>query len=82
MLVAKMDLLIKKLESPHKGVNEIMESRITCETCGDIGYLGNTFPLTEEDVNLVVNNNPQQLRIPSSARMEFQAQPLLLPTTR
>jgi hypothetical protein len=37
MLVAKMDLLMKKLESPHQEVNQIMESRITCETYGDTG---------------------------------------------
>jgi hypothetical protein len=35
MLAAKMDLLMKKLESPHKEVNQIMESWITCETCGN-----------------------------------------------
>ena len=30
MLAAKMDLLMKKLESPHKEVNQVSESRMTC----------------------------------------------------
>jgi hypothetical protein len=32
MLAAKMDLLMKKLESPHQEVYQIMESQITYET--------------------------------------------------
>ena len=37
MLAAKMDLLMKKLESPHKEVNQVSESRMTCKTCGRLG---------------------------------------------
>ena len=38
MLAAKMDLLMKKLESPHKEVNQVSESRMTCETYGETGH--------------------------------------------
>jgi hypothetical protein len=57
MLAAKMDLLMKKLESPHQEVNQIMESRMTCETCGETGHSGNACPLTQEDENFVGTNN-------------------------
>ena len=46
MLAAKMDLLMKKLEYPHQEVNQIMKSRMTCETCGKSGNSGNACPLT------------------------------------
>jgi hypothetical protein len=58
MLVAKMDLLMKKLESPHQEFNQIMESRITYETCGDTGHSGNSCLTTQEDVDFNGNNNP------------------------
>ena len=59
MLAAKMDLLMKKLESPHQEVNPVSESRMTCETCGETGHSGNSCPLTQEDANFVrSNNNP------------------------
>ena len=32
MLAAKLELLMKKLESPHQEVNQVSESRMTCET--------------------------------------------------
>jgi len=57
MLAAKMDLLMKKLESPHHEVNQIMESRITCETCGDTGHSGDNCPTTQEDAKFIGNNN-------------------------
>jgi hypothetical protein len=58
MLAAKMVLLIKKLESPHQEVNQIMESWITCETRGNTGHSGNDFPSTQEDTNFIGNSNP------------------------
>ena len=59
MLAAKMDLLMNKLESPHQEVNQVSESRMTCETCGETGHSGNSCPLTQEDANFVgSNNNP------------------------
>jgi len=53
MLAAKMDLLMEKLESLHQEVNQNIESRITCETCGNNGHSGNTCPFTQEDVNFI-----------------------------
>ena len=61
MLAAKMDLLMKKLESPHQEVNQIMESRMTCETCSETGHSSNSCPLTQEDANFVGTNNPNNL---------------------
>jgi hypothetical protein len=61
MLAAKMNLLMKKLESPHQEFNQIMKSRITCETCGNTGHSGNTCTSTQEDVNFIGNNNPNNL---------------------
>ena len=60
MLAAKMDLLMKKLESPHKEVNQVLKSRMTCETCGETGHSGTSSPLTQEDANFdgTNNNNP------------------------
>ena len=46
MLAAKMDLLMKRLESPHQEANQVMDSRMTCETCGETGHTGNPCPIT------------------------------------
>ena len=63
MLVAKMDLLMKKLESPHMEANQVSESRMTCETCGKTEHSGTSCPLTQEDANFVGtnNNNPNSV---------------------
>ena len=59
MLAAKLELLIKKLEYPHQEVNQVLESRLTCETCGETGHSGTSCPLTQVDANFVgSNNNP------------------------
>ena len=59
MLAAKLELLMKKLESPNQEVNQVSESRMTCETCGETGHSGTSCPLTQEDANFVgSNNNP------------------------
>ena len=52
-----MDLLMKKLESPHKEVNQVSESWMTCETCGETGHSDTSCPLTQEDANFVGTNN-------------------------
>ena len=52
-----MDLLMKKLDSPHKEVNQVSESRMTCETCGETRHSGTSCPLTQEDANIVGTNN-------------------------
>ena len=57
MLAAKMDLLMKKLESPHKKVNQT-EFRMTCEKCGNTGHSGKSCPFTQEDENSIGDNTP------------------------
>ena len=57
MLAAKMDLLMKRLESLHQEANQIMDSRMTCETCGETGHTGNSCPPTQEEANFVGTNN-------------------------
>ena len=57
MLAAKLELLMKKLESPDLEVNQVSESRMTCETCGETGHSGISCPLTQEDANFVGSNN-------------------------
>ena len=57
MLAAKMDLLMKKLESPHQEVDQT-ESRMTCEKCGNTGHSGKSCPFTQEDENSIGNNTP------------------------
>ena len=56
-LVAKMDLLMKNLESPHQEVNQT-EFRMTCEKCGNTGHSGKSCPLTQDDENSIGNNTP------------------------
>ena len=57
MLAAKMDLLMKRLESPHQEANRVMDSRMTCETCGETGHTGNSCPITHEEAHFVGANN-------------------------
>ena len=58
MLAAKMDLLMKKLESPHQEVNQILVSQMTCEKCGNTRHSGKSCPITQEDENSIGNNTP------------------------
>ena len=67
MLTAKMDLLMKKFEETaieKKEVMQILDSRMTCEECGNTGHMGINCPELQEDVNFINNNNnnyrPQQ----------------------
>ena len=38
MLATKLEPLMKKLESPHQEVNQVSESCMTCEICGEIKH--------------------------------------------
>ena len=57
MLAANMDLLMKKLESPHQEANQVMDSRMTCKTCGEIGHTSNSCPITQEEAHFIGANN-------------------------
>ena len=56
-LVAKMDLLMKKLESTHQEVKQT-ESQMTCEKCGNTGHSGKSCPFTQEDENSIGKTLP------------------------
>jgi hypothetical protein len=61
MIVAKMDLLAKKVESIEK-MNTLepmqaMESHMTCEVCGELGHSRQHCPETCEDLNFVNDNS-------------------------
>ena len=67
MLAAKMDLLAKRVEHYEKmsaqETLKAMDSHMTYEVYGDVGYLGNSCSETQEDLNFVNTNNgfrPQQ----------------------
>ena len=57
MLAAKMDLLMKRLESPHQEANQVMDSRMTCEIYGETRHMGNSCPTTQEEAHFVGANN-------------------------
>jgi hypothetical protein len=40
MLTAKIDLLIKKLENPGLDHLKMVDARVTCEECGEMGHMG------------------------------------------
>ena len=57
MLVAKIDLLMKRLDDratkkeAMKSTVKIMDSHMTCEVCGGVGHLGNHCPETHEEAS-------------------------------
>ena len=57
MLATKMDLLAKRVEHYEKvsaqETLKAMDSHMTCEVYGDVGHSGNSYPETQEDLNLV-----------------------------
>jgi hypothetical protein len=58
MLAAKMDLLIKKLEaSSNVETAKIMDTRMMCEVCGNVGHSGNDCPETREEASFINNGN-------------------------
>ena len=52
-----MDILMKRLEYPHQEANQVMDSRMTCEMCGETGHMGNSYPVTQEEAHFVGANN-------------------------
>jgi hypothetical protein len=61
MLAAKIDLPVKRLDNragkkeAMKSTVQTMDSHMTCEICGDIGYSRNYCPETHEDVAYINN---------------------------
>jgi hypothetical protein len=57
MLTVKIDLLMKKLESQGLNHLKMVDARVTCEECGEIGHMGINCPMVSQDVNFVGNSN-------------------------
>jgi hypothetical protein len=57
MLTAKIDLLMKKLENPDLDHLKMVDARVTCEECEEIGHMGINCPTVPRDVNFIGNSN-------------------------
>jgi hypothetical protein len=58
MLATKMDLLMKQLEAPsNMETAKIMDARMMCEVCGNVGHSGNDCPKTREEASFIKNGN-------------------------
>jgi hypothetical protein len=57
MLTSKIDLLIKKLENPGLNHLKMVDARVTCEECGEIGHIGINCPTIPQDINFIGNSN-------------------------
>jgi hypothetical protein len=58
MIVAKMDILMKKLEaSTNMETVKIMDAHMTCEVCGNVGHSGNDCLETREEASFINNGN-------------------------
>ena len=61
MLIAKMHLLLKKLDEGNRQQIlvpvQAMDSYMTCEVCGSGVHSGNDCPETREDAAYINNNN-------------------------
>jgi hypothetical protein len=61
MIVAKMDVLAKKLEQYEKistqEVVQSLDSHMTCEVYGECGHFRNHCPETHKDLNFLNNDN-------------------------
>ena len=40
-----------------------MDSRMTCETCGETGHTGNSCPITQEEAHFVGTNNSNNWKV-------------------
>src|ERR671927_1094211 len=64
MLAAKINLLLKKIDEHAtdntSGIVNPMDSRMTCEVCGNVGHSRNDCPKTHEEVAYMNNGFRQQ----------------------
>jgi hypothetical protein len=44
VLTAKIDLLMKKLENSGLDLLKMVDARVICEECGEIGHMGVNCP--------------------------------------
>jgi hypothetical protein len=57
MLTTKIDLVVKKLENPGLDHLKMVDARVTCEECGEIGHMGVNCPTVCQDANFVGYSN-------------------------
>jgi hypothetical protein len=57
MLTAKIDLLMKKLENSSLDHLKMIDARVMCEECKEIGHMGINYPMVSQDVNSVGYSN-------------------------
>jgi hypothetical protein len=57
LLTAKIDLLIKKLENLGLDHLKMVDARVTCEQCVEMGHMGINCSTVPQDVNFVGNSN-------------------------
>jgi hypothetical protein len=57
MLTTKIDLLMKKIENPGLDHLKMVNARVMCEECREIGHMGINYPMVSQDVNFVGNSN-------------------------
>jgi hypothetical protein len=57
MLTVKIDLLMKKLENPGLDHLIMVDARVTCEECGEIGHMDVNCPMVCQDANFVGHSN-------------------------
>jgi hypothetical protein len=48
---------MKKLENPDLDHLKMVDARVTCEECREMGHMGINFPMVPQDVNFVGNSN-------------------------
>jgi hypothetical protein len=57
MLTVKIDLLMKRLENPGLNHLKMVDTRVTCEECGETGHMGINCPMVPQDINFIGNFN-------------------------
>jgi hypothetical protein len=57
MSSAKIALLMKKLEDPILDHLKMINSRVTCEECGETCHMGINCPMVCQDANFVGHSN-------------------------
>jgi hypothetical protein len=57
MLTAKIDLLTKNLENPRLNHLKMVDARVTCEECREMGHMDINCPMAPQDVNFIGNSN-------------------------
>jgi hypothetical protein len=57
MFTVKIDFHMKKLENPGLDHLEMVNARVTCEECREIGHVGVSCPMVCQDANFVGHPN-------------------------